>query len=28
VKGKTEPLEVFCLVGRKEPKAQEGSHGT
>jgi adenylate cyclase len=27
VKGKTEPLEVFCLVGRKEPEAQEGSHG-
>lgn len=27
VKGKTEALEVFYLVGRKEPKAQEGSHG-
>jgi adenylate cyclase len=27
VKGKTEPVEVFYLVGRKEPKAQEGSHG-
>jgi adenylate cyclase len=26
VKGKTEALEVFYLVGRKEPKAQEGSH--
>jgi adenylate cyclase len=27
VKGKTEPLEVFCLVGKKETGTQEGSHG-
>jgi class 3 adenylate cyclase len=28
VKGKTEPLEVFCLVGKKEPETREGSHGS
>ena len=28
VKGKSELLEVFCLVGKKEPGASEGSHAT
>lgn len=28
VKGKAEPLEVFSLVGKKEPEASEGRHET